>query len=298
MIDVLKRAFMAAIAAGLVTLGLPRQTPPSYARAGATSAGAALDAAPAQAILGLGGAIAELEGFSPDTVEPVEQVLVVDIEAAAERSPGETVSTRGIAGAFGGDRWGQDERPAPAGSQEAVLPVARRSASPAAASRRVQPRDPAPGGKLGELFALTNRDRARRGVHLFAYRDELARVAQKRAEDMVSHHFFSHYDPGGAPGTKGALCYIEYFTRRGVTDVSMSGENVGYEAGASDPAAELNTAFMNSPEHKANILRVKFTEIGLGIATSTESASYRLDGSRVTLPAGTVFVSEVFGQFR
>ncbi len=286
MFHVLKRVFMAGMAAGLVTLGLPRQTPPSYARAGATSARAALDSGPEQPIFGLGGAVTHV-------LELVDQVLDTDVEAVAERTPTEAVSTRGIAGSFG-------ERPesSPA-AHDAVLPVARRSASPAAASRRVQPRDPAPGGKLGELYALTNHDRARHGVRPLGYRDELARVAQKRAEDMVSHRFFSHYDPGGAPGTRGSLCYIEYFKRRGVTDVGWSGENVGYEAGAPDAAADLNTAFMNSPEHKANILSTHYTEIGLGTATSTESGSYlQPGGSRVTLPAGTVFVSEVFGQFR
>jgi hypothetical protein len=48
-----------------------------------------------------------------------------------------------------------------------------------------------------------------------------------------------------------------------------AGENIGWEAGASSPASYLNGAFMNSSDHRANILDGSYTEMGVG---SDESA--------------------------
>ena len=299
-------------AAGVIFVTAPETAARDVAGLFASSADGVEDVAVRSLhLLGLGGGA----HHRASREEPRAPSTADEVAPAPSRTPG-------VVGALGGDRWWQDEAPhptpptppsptpaaTPRPASPPPPPPAPRPATPPPAPpkpappppARTQPHDAPPGGTLGELYALTNQDRAQYAVASLAYRNELARVAQQRAQDMVTHHFFSHYDPGGAPGTKGQLCYLEYFHLWGVSDVGWSGENVAYEQGYSgDLAVFFNNAFMNSPEHKANILQTHFTEIGLGIATSTESATYIMqDGSTTTLPAGSVFVSEVFGQFQ
>ena len=220
--------------------------------------------------------------------------------------------THGIAGMLGGESSSPAPAPAPAPSpvpSPAPAPPAPRPAPPppppvAPPPPRVQPNDPAPAG-VAELYALTNQDRAQNGgVPPLAYSAELGRVAQQRAQDLVAHLFFSHYDPGGAPGAAGALCISEYFSLWAIQDFTSAGENIDLQPPGygSDWAPPVNTSFMNSPPHRANILSGSYTRVGLGYAVSTQSATYAVtqeNGSveQVTYPAGTVFVSEVFGNY-
>ena len=55
-----------------------------------------------------------------------------------------------------------------------------------------------------------------------------------------------------------------------------AGENVGWESGYADPAAQVNTDFMASPEHRANILG-SFDELGIG--SWYDSGSWNYPGS-------------------
>jgi hypothetical protein len=62
-----------------------------------------------------------------------------------------------------------------------------------------------------------------------------------------------------------------------------AGENIGWTT-ASDAtsAQDIETRFMNSPEHRANILNANFTQIGIGAAPGT-SADTCCDGSAMTM---------------
>jgi uncharacterized protein YkwD len=146
--------------------------------------------------------------------------------------------------------------PAPAAPQPG--PVAARPAPPAA-------RPPAPpvsgvGGAAGVEFSLVNQDRAGNGVATLAWSGSLARVAQYRAQDMLNRNYFSHYDP-----TTGQLAFVELLHLWGIP-YSTAGENIAWSTNPS--MAAINLMFMNSPEHRANILNGAYHRIGVGVASN------------------------------
>jgi uncharacterized protein YkwD len=87
--------------------------------------------------------------------------------------------------------------------------------------------------------ALINRDRAAHGLRPLTWSSCLASVARSNAARMSAQDYISHTN--GASLDLG--CHLGY----------QGGENVGWWSGGVNDA-QLNSMFMNSPEHKANIL--------------------------------------------
>ena len=142
-----------------------------------------------------------------------------------------------------------------------VKPVARHSrpasntpAKPATAS----------GGLVAQELALVNADRA--GAHLAALHEsaQLDRIATARAQDMVTNRYFGHYRPGDH-----TLAVLELLRANHVS-FSWHGENIIWESGqpAGSLAGYFNTWWMNSPEHRANILSSHYGHIGIGVVVS------------------------------
>jgi len=87
--------------------------------------------------------------------------------------------------------------------------------------------------------ALINQDRARYGLRPLTWSSCLASIAYSNAVRMASQGFISHTN---GP-TRDLGCGLG----------NHAGENVGYwSLGIND--TQLNTMFMNSPDHRANIL--------------------------------------------
>jgi len=59
------------------------------------------------------------------------------------------------------------------------------------------------------------------------------------------------------------------------------GENIAYGSGDRSSPRSIGAAWMNSPPHRANILRASFREIGIGLASGTpvsvRGATYTTD---------------------
>lgn len=119
--------------------------------------------------------------------------------------------------------------------------TAEPKSAPTTAAPAKSPSRPAPPRQLSVTAqqVLINRDRARYGLAPLAWNSCLYNVALANARRMASAEVMSH-----ANGVYQDLgCHIG----------NRSGENVGYYTlGANDSI--INNAFMNSPEHKANIL--------------------------------------------
>ena len=136
-------------------------------------------------------------------------------------------------------------------------------AAPVAAPPHPAPPPPPPpvsgvGGASGIQFSLVNQDRAANGVAPLAYSASLARVAQYRAQDMLNRNYFSHYDPA-----TGQLAFVQLLHLWGIPYVT-AGENIAW---STDPSmAAINTMFMNSPDHRANILKAAYQRMGIGVA--------------------------------
>jgi len=116
------------------------------------------------------------------------------------------------------------------------------------------------GGAAGVEFSLINQDRAANGAASLAWSASLARVAQYRAQDMLNRNYFSHTDPA-----TGQLAFVQLLHLWGIP-YSTAGENIAWSTNPS--MAAINTMFMNSPEHRANILKAAYHRVGLGVATN------------------------------
>ncbi|MFF4474994.1 CAP domain-containing protein [Streptomyces sp. NPDC001599] len=114
-----------------------------------------------------------------------------------------------------------------------------------------------------EVVGLTNRERAGAGLPALAVDARLTAAAQAHSADMVTRDFYSHTDPdGGKPWDRAAAAGAD---RRTV------GENIA--CGQRSPA-EVVEGWMNSPGHRANILKADFTHIGVGLAGGGRAGTY------------------------
>jgi uncharacterized protein YkwD len=94
----------------------------------------------------------------------------------------------------------------------------------------------------------------------------LQAAAQEKADDMVKNGYFAHTSPLG-------VTPWYWFGNVGY-DFSYAGENLAVNFSDSQ---DVTNAWMNSPEHRANILNAHYTNIGMAIATGTfqgQSAIY------------------------
>ncbi|MDH6220939.1 CAP domain-containing protein [Streptomyces pseudovenezuelae] len=114
-----------------------------------------------------------------------------------------------------------------------------------------------------EVVDLTNRERARAGLPSLATDPLLTAAAQAHSADMVARAFYSHTSPEGSqPWDRAARAGSR---RRTI------GENIA--CGQRSPA-EVVEGWMNSPGHRANILKPDFTHIGIGFAGGGPSGTY------------------------
>ena len=137
------------------------------------------------------------------------------------------------------------------------------------AAYSVQPRLVSAGdpGTAGQLFQLTNQDRTSNGLGALGSNGNLSSIATSaggncggagisgRSADMINRQYFAHQIPpcGG---------YVWNVFNLGA--YSAAGENIGwnnYPPGQS--VSQINTAFMNSPDHRANILG-NYSQLGTG----------------------------------
>ncbi|MFJ9626663.1 CAP domain-containing protein [Streptomyces sp. NPDC101175] len=113
------------------------------------------------------------------------------------------------------------------------------------------------------VVELTNAERTRAGLPPLAVDPLLAAAAQAHSTDMVARAFYSHTSPDGSqPWDRAAAAGS---LRRTI------GENIA--CGQRSPA-EVVEGWMNSPGHRANILKPDFTHIGVGFAGGGQMGTY------------------------
>jgi uncharacterized YkwD family protein/spore coat assembly protein SafA len=114
-----------------------------------------------------------------------------------------------------------------------------------------------------EVIRLVNVERAKYGLPKLTQNWELCRVARYKSQDMINKHYFAHNSPTyGSP-----FRMMESFGFK----FSAAGENIAM--GQRTPA-EVMRAWMNSPGHRANILSKNYSQIGVGVAKSSNGTMY------------------------
>ncbi|MEU6611047.1 CAP domain-containing protein [Streptomyces shenzhenensis] len=114
-----------------------------------------------------------------------------------------------------------------------------------------------------DVVELTNRERGRARLAPLAVDPLLTAAAQAHSADMVARDFYSHTSPEGSqPWDRAAAAGSR---RRTI------GENI---ACGQRSAAEVVEGWMNSPGHRANILKPDFTHIGIGFVGGGRTGTY------------------------
>jgi len=108
-----------------------------------------------------------------------------------------------------------------------------------------------------EVVVLVNLERADRGLGELVWNDKLAQAAAEHATDMAERGYFSHFSPEGEAVTDRA-------TRAGYHWIVI-GENIA--SGQTTPETVMRD-WMNSPGHRANILREQFVDIWVAVSIS------------------------------
>lgn len=109
-----------------------------------------------------------------------------------------------------------------------------------------------------ELLEQTNTQREQNGEKPLTLNSELVQAAQTKANNMVQLNYWSHDTPSGqTPWTFISAAGYKY---------QSAGENLAYGFSTTE---NLMSAWMHSPEHRANILDASYTQVGFGIVNAT-----------------------------
>lgn len=108
-----------------------------------------------------------------------------------------------------------------------------------------------------QLFSLVNQQRAQNGLAPLARDPRLDASAAAKCQDMVAKNYWAHVSPSGEQPW-------QFIQDQGVS-YSSAGENLatGY-----DTAQLIVNAWMNSPEHRTNILNPAFNYVGYAVCYS------------------------------
>ena len=104
-----------------------------------------------------------------------------------------------------------------------------------------------------EMLSLINEERRNQGIQPLKPDPELTNVARKHSRDMFERGYFSHYTPEGK----------DPFDRMKDANVQFlaAGENLAL----GQTLLICHQGLMNSPGHRANILRPNYNRVGIGI---------------------------------
>jgi uncharacterized protein YkwD len=104
-----------------------------------------------------------------------------------------------------------------------------------------------------QMLDLVNRERQAAGLQPLAPDPELTEVARRHSTDMFARGYFAHDTPEGlTPFDRMRAANVRFIT---------AGENL-----ALGPTISVaHTGLMNSPGHRANILRREFGRVGIGV---------------------------------
>jgi uncharacterized protein YkwD len=108
-------------------------------------------------------------------------------------------------------------------------------------------------GLEDQVVALVNAERATAGCDPVVADAELAAVARAHSEDMRDRGYFDHVNRDGD----------DPFDRAEQADVTARAENIA--RGQADATAVMKS-WLESKEHRANIVDCSLTRLGVGIA--------------------------------
>jgi uncharacterized protein YkwD len=120
----------------------------------------------------------------------------------------------------------------------------------------------APSDLERQMLQRVNQERTKRGLKALAWDGRLADVGRAHSRDMLAKSYFAHEDPKG-------LTVADRARKAGVFYLVI-GENLAF----APTLAIAHEGLMQSPGHRANILRPGFTRLGIGIVRVPRGSAY------------------------
>jgi len=114
------------------------------------------------------------------------------------------------------------------------------------------------------LLAQVNRVRSDHHLVPLVRRTDLDRVAIAHSLDMARRGYFSHQSPEGANP-------VDRLQQGGVTDMRLAAENLGKTTQA-DPSTQIVRSWLQSPDHRNNMLAPALNFTGIGIARGADGS--------------------------
>jgi uncharacterized protein YkwD len=137
-------------------------------------------------------------------------------------------------------------------------------------------------GNLGRIRAavvcLHNRVRARHDLPPLRQNRRLRKAARRHSRDMVSNGYFDHTTPAG-------ITMVDRVLRARYVRKDQGwvlGENLAWGTGSLGTPRGAVDAWLDSPGHRANLLKRAYREIGVGVAvgvplSDAAGATYTVD---------------------
>ena len=150
-------------------------------------------------------------------------------------------------------------KPSSAAAQSSSKPAASSSSSAAAKPQEPNDTDDMSSVQLKQaqqdILRLVNEEREKTAAAPLKLHEQLCRAAQLRAEETTV--LFEHT----RPDQTSCFTVLEEF---GITNYQAAGENIAWGESYLGTAENIMIGWMNSPGHKANILKAEFTHLGVG----------------------------------
>lgn len=126
-----------------------------------------------------------------------------------------------------------------------------------------------------QSLTLVNEARREAGRQPLEMGAALAEAAQAHAEDMAARDYYSHVSPEG--GT-----VMDRFLAAGGSDGRLAAENIAKCEGCAGPVdaariEQLHEGWMNSPEHRKNILADGVSQYGFGLTVGAGGTLYAVE---------------------
>jgi uncharacterized protein YkwD len=115
-----------------------------------------------------------------------------------------------------------------------------------------------------DLLAQVNRIRSDHHLVALVRRSDLDRVALAHSIDMARRGYFSHQSPEGANP-------VDRLRHHRVTDMRLAAENLG-KTTQSDPSTQIVRSWLQSPDHRSNLLAPALNFTGIGIAPGADGS--------------------------
>jgi uncharacterized protein YkwD len=130
------------------------------------------------------------------------------------------------------------------------------------------------------IVCLHNQVRARYGLPALKGNTKLRRAAEGHSSDMVGAGYFDHTSPSGST-------MVDRILGSGYVRPSqgwMLGENLEWGTGTMATPHGAMDAWMNSPGHKANILKRAYRDMGIGVSLGIPGGDAK--GATITVDFG------------